>query len=282
MPKINIDGKEVELNFLKIANESVVVNFLGETYSIKNGDMRYEDVVKALSEGRFEEVPNLSRSIGNSLVDKEKGMEFKDNNVFIDGEMIPEQLAERILEYKRQNLPYDSLANFARKLRSNPSFNSRLMLFKFLENNGHPFTDEGNFIAYRRVTENFKDFHTKRMDNSVGAICSMPREKVDDNPNNLCSSGLHVASWEYPSQYFGSGGHLIEVEVDPADVVAVPTDYNGKKMRVCKFKVLNVVTSERDEVLYNQSRFQDDFEDEYEDEDEDDCDACYYCGQEID
>jgi hypothetical protein len=41
------------------------------------------------------------------------------------------------------------------------------------------------------------------------------------------------------AQSFGSGDDkLLDVEVDPTDVVAVPTDYNGTKMRVCKFKVV--------------------------------------------
>ena len=41
------------------------------------------------------------------------------------------------------------------------------------------------------------------------------------------------------AQSFASGDDkLLDVEVDPSDVVAVPTDYNGTKMRVCKFKVV--------------------------------------------
>jgi methionyl-tRNA synthetase len=35
------------------------------------------------------------------------------------------------------------------------------------------------------------------------------------------------------------GDKLLDVEVDPQDVVAVPTDYNGTKMRVSKFKVVS-------------------------------------------
>jgi hypothetical protein len=41
------------------------------------------------------------------------------------------------------------------------------------------------------------------------------------------------------AQSFASGDDkILDVEVSPADVVAVPTDYNGTKMRVCRFKVV--------------------------------------------
>jgi len=36
---------------------------------------------------------------------------------------------------------------------------------------------------------------------------------------------------------------MLEVKIDPADVVAIPTDYNNAKMRICKYEVLGVVTT---------------------------------------
>jgi len=102
------------------------------------------------------------------------------------------------------------------------------MLYSFLEHNGHPLTEGGHFIAYRGVTEDFKDMHTRTFNNSPGSVCEMPREEVDDNPNNTCSTGLHVASFKYASDF---GPKVVEVKINPKDVVAVPVDYNGIKMR---------------------------------------------------
>jgi hypothetical protein len=70
----------------------------------------------------------------------------------------------------------------------------------------------------------------------------MPRNQVNEDPNQTCSYGLHVANFDYASG-FGSG-HMLEVEVHPADVVAIPVDYNQAKMRVCKYKVIGVVEQE--------------------------------------
>jgi hypothetical protein len=42
---------------------------------------------------------------------------------------------------------------------------------------------------------------------------------------------------------------MVEVEVDPADVVAVPIDYNQGKMRTCRYKVVKVINAPRQEKL---------------------------------
>jgi hypothetical protein len=63
----------------------------------------------------------------------------------------------------------------------------------------------------------------------------MPREEVDEDPNRTCSTGLHVACFDYAKDF---GERLIEVKVNPRDVVAVPVDYNGTKLRCCQFEVI--------------------------------------------
>jgi hypothetical protein len=42
------------------------------------------------------------------------------------------------------------------------------------------------------------------------------------------------------SSGYCSNGVLLVVEVDPADVVSIPVDYNRQKGRACKYKVLSI------------------------------------------
>lgn len=258
----------MKVNYHILPN-SVVVNFDGETYTVNSDDSRYPLVVEALTSGNDEKVPELVNPRAR-FSDPERGLEFKDNTVYIEGESIPEDLANRVLDFKAKGLPYQYLMSFAKKLKSNPSANSRNMLYRFLEHNGHPITKEGNFIAYRGVSKALKDMHTGKFDNSVGAVCEMPRNEVDENPNNTCSRGLHVACYDYAK---GFGEVLVEVEVDPRDVVCVPTDYNGTKMRTCKFKVVAICKNQREEALYDydnwaEDDWQDDFDETYMEFDE--------------
>lgn len=217
-----------------ILTNSMVLNFDGKTVAIHNSDARYAPILQAIKDDRLVDIPDL---VDISKAYNKNGLELKDNLLWLDDEALPDSLSERILAFQQDQLPFEYLIKFARKLRKNPSFNSREQLYKFLEHNGHPITKEGNFIAYRGVTEDFKDIHTGKFDNRPGQICEMRRDEVDDNPNNTCSKGLHVACYDYAKSF---GPKLIEVEVDPQDVVCVPTDYNGTKMRVCKFKVVAV------------------------------------------
>lgn len=256
------EEKQMNINYHVLGN-SMVLNFSGQTFTIAKSDVRYAPVLAAIKAGKLDEIPDL--------VDVKKaysvsGLLLKDNLLYLDNEALPEALSERVLAFQKEQLPFEHLVKFARKLRKNPSYNSREQLFKFLEHNGHPITTEGNFIAYRGVREDFKDMHTGTFDNRPGQVCEMNRQDVDDNPNNTCSRGLHVACYDYAK---GFGRKLVEVEVDPQDVVCVPVDYNGTKMRTCKFKVVVEASRMNDKQLVNSS-----YAPEVEPTDEDECDDC--------
>lgn len=220
-----------KVSYIKLS-DSVVINHNHKTVAIRQGDVRFDPIITAIREGRLQDVPSLM-SPADSLA--KRGIQLVDGAVQINGEALPDSLNKRLLDLIETQMPTEILVRFWNNLRQNPSFNSRQMLYKFLEHNGHPLTEDGCFIAYRGVRQDFKDKHTGTMDNSPGQVVEVPRESVDDNPNNTCSYGLHVAEFGYAK---GFGERLLEVKVNPKDVVSVPTDYNGTKMRVCKFEVL--------------------------------------------
>lgn len=226
---------------------SIIINYKGKNWNLNKADARFKVVYEAIKAGKLDDIPTL---LDVSKVYGVAGLKVKDNNLWLDGEQIHGVLADRIIKLQAESLPFEPLLKFARKLKKNPSYNSREQLYKFLEHNGHPLTTEGNFIAYRGVTEDFKDIHTRKFDNSVGSVCEMPRDEVDDNPNNTCSRGLHVSCFSYAKDF---GPKLVEVEVDPRDVVCVPTDYNGTKMRTCKFKVISLCSGLNENQLTNSS-----------------------------
>lgn len=196
------------------------------------------DLGKVLLEAYKKDETHLMLDLieAHRIIDNQRIKDDGKGDLLIDGVQVDSDLAFKIREIKAEGLPYDNLLKFAEKVKHNPSFNSRKMLYKFLTHNGHPICKNGNFIAYKKVTEDFKDLHTRKFDNSIGSVVTMQRDSVDDNPNNTCSSGLHVASFNY-AKGFGSG-RLVMLEVDPKDVVAVPVDYDGTKMRTCQYTVI--------------------------------------------
>ena len=84
-----------------------------------------------------------------------------------------------------------------------------------------------------------------------GALVQMKRSEVDDNPNNTCSKGLHAAAYRYAKDFGGHHTRLMEIKINPKHVVCVPQDYNGEKMRVCEYIVLQECEKMREDVYYD-------------------------------
>ncbi|MGX1810876.1 hypothetical protein ACWIGI_34590 [Nocardia sp. NPDC055321] len=141
---------------------------------------------------------------------------------------------------------------FTRRLEANPSAASRSQLFAWLAAGGFTLTPDGMIVGYKGVSAEGRSLCSGRehvtithqdgtvesvlgyVPYPVGATVSMARELVDEDRDQSCAAGLHVGTYSYAT---GFGSATILVFVDPADVVAVPRDHRGEKMRVCKLFV---------------------------------------------
>jgi hypothetical protein len=257
-----------------ITDNNITVNYEGQTHIISRKDSLANDLIRALKEGRQDEIPNLVsaakrvETFGKGYFTVDKG------RILVNGQQVPEFLSRKITNFLSEGLPHQPLVQFAENLIKNPSYRAVQELFQFLEKNNHPITDNGCFIAYKKVRADFKDQHSGTFDNSPGQVVEMPRNQVNEDPTQTCSYGLHVANWDYAHNHYSAGEDpvMLEVEVNPADVVAVPIDYDQAKMRVSSYKVLGVVTQELDkEMPYRKTQpdIDSDEEEEY----------CVYCGE---
>jgi hypothetical protein len=267
-----------------ITDRNVSVNYDGQTHIVPRTDALADRLIKAVRENRVSEIPALVSAAKRIEVFSKGNFVVKDGRVHVNGVPAPQVLSDKIIRFSNDGLPFQPLLKFAENLQANPSYRAVNELFTFLEKNDHPLTENGNFIAYKRVRSSFKDIHSNTMDNSVGNLVEMPRNQVNEDSNQTCSHGLHVANWTYAHTQFAShdpgSDVMLEVEVNPADVVSIPVDYNNSKMRVCKYKVLGVVTTPFDEttalrVVDPSHSFDSGFEDlQEEDEDLRACDNC--------
>ena len=164
-----------------------------------------------------------------------------DSEVLYNGEPLSGVLIDRILGGDRVS----HLIAFLDKLVKNPSYRAVNELYGFLEKNNHAILEDGNFVAYKIVRADYKDLYSGKFDNSPGQVVSVPRNMVDEDANRTCSHGLHVCGFEYLFHYGvvrNGSDRVVAVSINPADVVAVPVDYNNAKMRVCEYTVLNDIT----------------------------------------
>jgi len=72
--------------------------------------------------------------------------------------------------------------------------------------------------------------------NGIGEVIEMKRNDVDDDKDKGCSDGLHAGTMEYATSW--AQGKCVIVEINPSDVVSIPTDCNFQKLRTCKYKVV--------------------------------------------
>ena len=151
-------------------------------------------------------------------------------------------IVSRIVENFKKGVEFNSLLQFLDNVAENPSNTAIQELYLFLEDNSLPITPDGYFLAFKRITGDYKDCYTKTFDNRVGAIVEMKRDKVDNDRNRTCSNGLHFCAKGYLPYYIGS--RIVVVKINPADVVSIPADYNNMKGRCCKYMVVAEVVAD--------------------------------------
>jgi len=234
------------INLHVMTNSLIVV--CNDTQVIPAEDPRYGHILKLLGEGKMDEekIKNilLFKEESPTKIDRRMEIDAPNNKLLIDGVDIPERLKHKFLDLKRRHKPRAYLTKFWDKLQKNPNKNSIEMLYTFLEHNGHPIMADGDFLAYKAVTTDLLDHHTKTTKHKIGCVIKMDRKLVDDNPTQTCSFGLHICSSAYLKDFHPTTSRYLEVLVDPKDVVAVPNDYNGTKCRVSRYKVYREVKRE--------------------------------------
>ena len=223
-----------------IPDKSITVFLDGQRFSITSDNKLFAQAFQAYKEENWDAfVGYVNPEIRlKSLYASYEGIEVKDGNLFVFGDAVHSTLATRVMSFLEHDLDCVHLFKFILKLNLNPSKRAVDELYTFLEHKELPITDNGNFIAYKAVRDNYTDKHTGKFLNTVGSVLEMPRNKVDDDKNVGCSYGFHAGTKEYATDFAYGEGHIMEVEINPADVVSIPTDCNFQKLRTCKYKVV--------------------------------------------
>jgi len=221
-----------------VSPKSITLVIDGHTTPITDSHPNYAEIRAAASAGKYALIDGLLDLV-KAVVDFGAGrVSVEDGVVLFDGKATHNAVTSRILAMVDEGLEVGPMLRFLDNLMENPSYRSVQQLYTFLEVNDLPITEDGCFLAYKMVDRNsdgtLTDHRTKTFDYSIGAApAKMPRNQVNEDPTQTCSSGLHVCAQGYLGHYYG-GGATILVKVNPRDVVAVPTDYQNAKMRVCE------------------------------------------------
>lgn len=170
--------------------------------------------------------------------------------VMYNGSVVEGPLFDRMMEILHLGLPLAPWVQFAENLLMNPADHARDELYLWLEGSDLPITEDGCFLAYKVVTDDYKDWYSRTFDNSVGQLLQMAREDVDPVRDRTCSRGFHFCSRDYLGFYgfgpdtTGGRGRVMVVKVNPADVVSIPSDYQNAKGRCWRYEVVDEIDNE--------------------------------------
>ena len=212
----------------------------GSCYTIETDHPKYSALLQAVRENNWDSFVNLANlSKGVEAYFEDSDVEVEDGAITHNGQIINNTLTKRILDFMRDDLPYEPLVKFFGNLMLNPSKRAVDELYNFLEVGELPITEDGCFLAFKNVRSNYFDIHSGKFDNSVGKVCFMPRNSVDEDKGRTCSAGLHFCSIKYlPHFSDGENGKTMIVKINPRDVVAIPADYENTKGRTCSYEVV--------------------------------------------
>lgn len=250
-----------------MTDSAITVFTNGRPFTVGTGHINFHAIKDAIKREAYDEIPDLvdvKASISKVTHGK---VEVREDGVYYDGKLSHTSVANKIMELIRDGFSVDRFVKFMDRVMQNPKHSVVQELFDFLQSGNVPITEDGKFLAYKKVRHDYKDVHSGTMDNRVGQVVEMARNEVDDDRHRTCSSGLHVCTYGYLN-HFG-GDRIVICEVDPADVVAVPVDYGNAKMRVCRYKVVGELEVDFTQEQMDRAGY-DDYSEDYSEDYEDD------------
>jgi hypothetical protein len=236
--------------------QGITVFIKNKPHKIEKGNPLYAQIIAVFDIEFSEQDAAMAFILVNQYNPAKEGFEISGNSVKFRGTELPEALAKKVISMHAEELPLDSFVKFWENLQQNTSATSITQLYDFLKYKELPITEDGHFLAYKGLSDDFWSIRGNKNSNvvkgqvnedgnifnGVGSVLEVVRSSVDDDRSNHCSFGLHVGSLNYAQDF--SKGKIVVVKVNPKDVVSVPTDYSCQKCRVCGYTVCGVFEEE--------------------------------------
>lgn len=189
-----------------------------------------------------DEIRRLS-DVQNYIARKTLGRVVIDDRdqVRLDGVVVDYGMANIIINLFQTQGDIDNLVKFLENVADNPNTGIANDIYEFISKGLLPITEDGHFLAFKRVRDDYFDLHSGTVNYAVGQKPSLDRAVCDADRNRTCSSGLHACSYDYLPHFHNSSGKIMIVKINPRDVTAIPTDYNLTKLRCCLMEVIGEV-----------------------------------------
>ena len=277
---------------------SVYVN--GELHATTSENPRWDEIVAGVlvnDEGVIE-LFSPAKAATRKFEQVSERVQISGSTIIFDGDVIDSSLSKQIVRFLDEGVEdFRPLINFFEKVMTNPESHSREQLYDWVRKYDVTINADGNLVLYKGVRKSYNTevdseghdvYQSDHMGNAIvngtvyenvnipqwiGATVEMPRSEVHHDPAEGCSTGLHASSSLDVARGYAGNGTVLEVVVNPRDVVSVPHD-GVDKIRCSRYVVAAVGATGYDSVFVDKYANDDDEDDlyrydDYDDEDDD-------------
>lgn len=249
----------------------------GDPVTVPGTHPRFQEILELLRSGEAEdekvkELVNIMHAAGKKLSAITDRISVAPYGVFFDGDILRSELAEIIGDMLDEGRGDDlaAVAKFLENAAANQSMSAIDDMYRWITNRDMVLTSEGTFLAYKGVMSQNGNIvsitrgtalvdgeeFTGNIPNPVGAVITMPRSAVTADSAVGCGPGLHAGTYSYARGF--SRGPMLLVEINPRDVVSVPSDCSFQKLRVSRYKVLEHIEGRQESRYYEFENVEDD------------------------
>lgn len=224
--------------------KNVTVYLDGQQHIVPAGTPQFDVVIDAIAKGDKEAIKaavNMKQhvvDISNSKVTIENGV------LSYMGYPLNNTLSDVIVKLFSARQPIDYLLMFLDNLMQNPDPRAVNELFDWIAAGSMTLTNDGHFLAYKKVRDDYTSVYDGKTRNDIGTVVEMIRSLVDPDKHRTCSQGLHFCSEGYLDNF--GGNRVLILKINPADVVAIPADYNNTKGRAWRYEIIGEVGYDAD------------------------------------
>jgi hypothetical protein len=266
---------EIPYTVSKVDDLEVVTAYLdGNMYTTNTLNPNFQQITTQLFEGDtrgLTDLFNAEQYVQRKFKKISERASVSGGVVFFDGDAIESTLSDHLLRLIREGQDVSYLVNFWENIAANPSEHSREHLLRWLTAEDFSITSDGMIVGYKGLRSDGTSIHAGPaivdaveingyVPNNEGSVIELARSTVVADSFQACAYGLHVGTYGYASGF--AHGLVVEALVNPRDVVSVPTDSSGSKMRVCRYTVGKAIEQKRSESVVVDYDEDDDFSSE--------------------
>ena len=134
-----------------------------EAFALDSTHPTFNALVRALKRKDWKRVPKLV-SMAAAVADQTEGnIKIKADGIYYKGDKINNSLTRRIDEIIRRGQPVKAMLRFMDNLYQNPEAFAITELYDWLDGCKLPITDDGCFMAYKCVKNDYKDCYTGKI-----------------------------------------------------------------------------------------------------------------------